>query len=186
MYSLSTNTVEGEFKDTPVRLEFTNNGKIVTDDIIEMDENTASATYQMTIYDGGLDQSQIKAVFTVQKNGGTEKSITCNVNIGTGELTVKSVADEEPDTNAIVDSGDEVTASTPTAVAGEGVEFYVNETKVEIEDTDRVQLLVDSVSNNDTFNQNMETDAIDEARKENTSLASDAQAQSYYLDLVAV
>ena len=186
MYSLSTNTVEGEFKDTPVRLEFTNNGEIVTDDIIEMDENTASATYQMTIYDGGLDQSQIKAVFNVG-----DKTITCNVNIGTGDLIVKSVADEEPDTNAIVDSGDEVTASTPTAVAGEGVEFYVNETQVEIdltdsENADRVQLLVDSVSNNDTFNQNMETDAIDEARKENTSLASDAQAQSYYLDLVAV
>ena len=178
VYSLSTNTVEGEFKDTPVRLEFTNNGEIVTDDIVKMDENTASATYQMTIYDGGLDQSQIKAVFTAKDSEGNEKSITCNVTIGTGDLTVKSVADENPDTNAIVDSGDKVTADTPTAVADDGVDFYVNDSQVTV-DSSRVGLLVDSVSNDETFNQNMENDAISEVTG-----VSDAQAQSYYLDLV--
>ena len=183
VYSLSTNTVEGEFKDTPVRLEFTNNGEIVTDDIVKMDENTASATYQMTIYDGGLDQSQIKAVFTAKDSEGNEKSITCNVTIGTGYLTVKSVADENPDTNAIVDSGDKVTADTPTAVADDGVDFYVNDSQVTV-DSSRVGLLVDSVSNSDEFNTDMEEDAISEVREDNTSLASDAQAQSYYLDLV--
>lgn len=177
VYSLSTNTVEGEFKDTPVRLEFTNNGEIVTDDIVEMDENTASATYQMTIYDGGLDQSQIKAVFTVG-----DKTITCNVNIGTGNLTVKSVVNKDS-VNDIANDGNSVDADTPTAVAGNDVQFYVNDSQVTV-DSSRVGLLVDSVSNSDEFNTDMEEDAISEVREDNASLASDAQAQSYYLDLV--
>ena len=184
VYSLSTNTVEGEFKDTPVRLEFTNNGEIVTDDIVKMDENTASATYQMTIYDGGLDQSQIKAVFTAKDSEGNEKSITCNVTIDTGDLTVKSVADENPDTNAIAANGDAVADGTLAAVDNGTVDYYVNDSEVKIEnDADRVQLLVDSVSNEPSFNEQMETDAISEVREDGISL-SDAQAESYYLDLV--
>ena len=179
VYSLSTNTVEGEFKDTPVRLEFTNNGEIVTNDIIEMDENTASATYQMTIYDGGLDQSQIKAVFNVG-----DKTITCNVNIGTGDLTVKSVADENPDTNAIAANGDAVADGTLAAVDNSTVDYYVNDSEVKIEnDADRVQLLVDSVSNNDSFNNTMAQDAISEVVAKHGAL-SDAQTDMAYLDLV--
>lgn len=182
VYSLSTNTVEGEFKDTPVRLEFTNNGEIVTDDIVEMDENTASATYQMTIYDGGLDQSQIKAVFTAKDSEGNEKSITCNVTIGTGNLTVKSVADENPVTNTINGTANN---TTPTAVADDGVEFYVNDSEVKIENDDnRVQLLVDSVSNSAEFDGELEDHAVGQVDAQDGVSLSDAQAQSYYLDLV--
>ena len=178
VYSLSANTIEGDFKDTPVRLEFTDeSGAIVTDDIIVMDENTTSATYKMTIYDGGLDQSQIKAVFTVG-----EATITCNVNIDTGNLTVKGVVNKDS-VNDIANDGNSVDADTPTAVAGNDVQFYVNDSQVTV-DSDRVGLLVDSVSNNPTFNNQMEQDAISEVREENSSLPSDAQAQSFYLDLV--
>ena len=182
VYSLSANTVVGPHEDTPVRLEFTHNGEIVTDDIIEMDENTASATYQMTIYDGGLDQSQIKAVFTVEDSEGNEKFITCNVKIGTGDLIIKSVVDDDPVTD-IVKDGDSVDSDTLTAVAGEDVKFYVNNSEVEVA-SDRVGLLVDSVSNSEEFDANLKNHAIDEARQENTSPASDARAQSFYLDLV--
>ena len=147
-------------------------------DQITMSAEAAHANYLMTINPGELDQSQIKAVFTVG-----DKTITCNVNIGTGNLTVKSVADKEPDTNLIADSGAEVTANTPTAVAGNDVQFYVNDSQVTV-DPGRVGLLVDSVSNNPTFNNQMEQDAISEVREENSSLPSDAQAQSFYLDLV--
>ena len=182
VYSLSANTVKGPHKGTPVRLEFTHNGEIVTDDIIEMDEDTASATYQMTIYDGGLDQSQIKAVFTVEDSEGNEKFITCNVKIGTGDLIIKSVVDDDPVTD-IVKDGDSVDSDTLTAVAGEDVKFYVNNSEVEVA-SDRVGLLVDSVSNSEEFDANLKNHAIDEARQENTSPASDARAQSFYLDLV--
>ena len=177
MYSLSTNTVEGEFKDTPVRLEFTNNGEIVTNDIIEMDENTASATYQMTIYDGGLDQSQIKAVFTMWAT----ESITCNVTIGTGYLTVKSVADENPDTNAI--AATVMTLQTGTLPPCDtDVDYYVNDSEVKWH-SNRVGLLVDSVSNNDSFNNTMAQDAISEVVAKHGAL-SDAQTDMAYLDLV--
>lgn len=65
----------------------------MTDDNIRMDENTVFADYEVTIYGGGLDQSEIKAVFTVGE-GEEAESITCNVKVGAGSLIIKSVTDE--------------------------------------------------------------------------------------------
>ena len=178
VYSLET-TQEGQ---DPVRLQISEEGSdtFVTNDKFEMTEDTAHKTYQMSIYGGALDLGQVKAVFTVEDEDGTEKTITCNVNVEPGELIIKGVTDpDDVTTNAIAANGDAVADGTLAAVDNGNVDYYVNETKVEIEDTDRVQLLVDSVSNDDSFNQNMENDAISKV----TGL-SDAQAQSYYLDLV--
>ena len=160
----------------PVRILFKNGEKIVESDKIVMTADAAHANYTMTINPGELDQSQIKAVFTVGE-GDEAKSITCNVNIGTGDLTVKSVVDNDP-VNDIVKDGNSVDSNTLTAVADDDVKFYVNDSQVEVA-SDRVGLLVDSVSNSDEFNTDMEEDAISEVTG-----VSDAQAQSYYLDLV--
>ena len=178
VYSLET-TQEGQ---DPVRLQISEEGSdtFVTNDKFEMTEDTAHKTYQMSIYGGALDLGQVKAVFTVEDEDGTEKTITCNVNVEPGELIIKGVTDpDDVTTNAIAANGDAVADGTLAAVDNGNVDYYVNDTQVKIEDSTRVGLLVDSVSNDDSFNQNMENDAISKV----TGL-SDAQAQSYYLDLV--
>ena len=184
VYSLNP-AKDNEGNEIPVRIMYLDPATQdpIQDDQIGMTADTVSATYTIAINPGELEQNKIQAVFTVTDKDGTTHSITCNVEVGTGNLTVKSVADKEPDTNLIADNGAEVTANTPTAVAGNDVQFYVNDSQVTV-DPGRVGLLVDSVSNDPTFNNRMEQDAISEVREENSSLPSDAQAQSFYLDLV--
>ena len=181
VYSLSPNTVVGENEGVQVRLAFTDDGNIVTTDNIRMDENTVFASYEMTIYDGGLQQSEIKAVFTA---GG--ESITCTVKIGTGHLLVKSVTNEGTTTNGIEASSDAVTdTDTITAVADSNVTYYVNESEVSVPN-DRVQLLVDKVSNGEEFNAAMGDDAVDKvnaALGEGNTLSNAAYALAY-MDLV--
>ena len=180
VYSLSPNTAE-EQRGIKVRLQVTNpddGNSVVFDDDIDMDATLVSDQYTMKIYSGELDQSKIKAVFTVG-----DDSITCNVEIGTGELLVKSVTDIGTTTNAIEDNGDAVASGTLTAVADSTVHYYVNDSEVTV-DPDRVQLLVDSVSNNAEFNRSMEQDAINKADAQDGVSLSNAQAESFYLDLV--
>lgn len=179
VYSLSPNTAE-EQRGIKVRLQVTNpddGNSVVFDDDIDMDATLVSDQYTMKIYSGELDQSKIKAVFTMG-----DDSITCNVEIGTGELLVKSVTDIGTTTNAIEDNGDAVASGTLTAVADSTVHYYVNDSEVTV-DPDRVQLLVDSVSNSTEFNRSMEQDAINKADAQDGVSLSNAQAESFYLDL---
>ena len=178
VYSLSPNTVEGEDEGVQVRLAFTDDGNIVTTDNIRMDENTVSASYDMTIYGGGLQQSEIKAVFTAG-----DESITCTVKIGTGHLLVKSVTNDGTTTNGIEASSDAVTdTDTITAVADSNVTYYVNESEVSVPN-DRVQLLVDEVSNSPDFDKAMGEDALERVAGEGNTL-SNAAYDLAYMDLV--
>ena len=165
VYSLAPATVDG--KEIPVRLNYfkdtNNNGKLdetetaLTNDDILMSKDLAHDTFSMTINPGELDQSVIKAAFNA--NGDTKDSA---VGIGTGTLTVKSVTDVDTTTNAIGNSESDVTENTLTAVANGSVTYYVNDSQVDVDNkTDRVQLLVDSVSNNDEFNAQMGQHAIE-------------------------
>ena len=162
------------FEDKDGDKEFSTGDVTVTTDDIAMSQTAVSAEYLMTIDGGPLDQEQVKCQFTV---GGD--SITCNVEIGTGKLTVKSTTNREY-TNEIGTVDDNLIS----AVAGGNVTYLVNDSEVEVENTNnRVQLLVDRVSNNVTFDEELEADAISEVRADGISL-SDALAQSFYLDLV--
>lgn len=184
VYGLTPATVGDE--TIPVRLNYfddqNGNGKadddeIITSDEITMAENLASDTFQMTINPGELDQSQIQATFKVG-----EETKEYPITIGTGTLTVKSVVDEEAATNAIATDETGVDSDTLTAVADADVEYFVNDSEVKIDDADRVQLLVDEVSNNDDFNAEMGQDAIE-------TVEGDASTHGYelaYMDLVDV
>ena len=177
--------------EIPVRLVYfddtNNNGEFEEEEVKENDDipmnvDTVFDTYSMTINPGGLTQSEIKAVFTVGE-GENKESITCNINIEPGTLTIRSVTDQGTTTNTIEADGDAVASNTLTAVAGDDVTFYVNDSKVPIVEKDRVGLLVDSVSNNSGFNASMGADAISEVRAKGISL-SNAFYQAFYLDLV--
>lgn len=183
VYSLSPNRIEEEDYGVEVRLQFTDpddpNGEPIISDDITMAADLVSDTYDMTIYGGGLDQSEIKAVFTA---GG--QSLTCDVDIGTGELLVKSTTDINTTTNAIESSENAVSDNTITAVAGADTKYFVNESEVTI-DSNRVQLLVDEVSNNEEFNADMGSDAVSKVQAE----APDMRNLSYdtaYMDLVDI
>ncbi len=184
VYSLAPATVDG--KEIPVRLNYfkdtNNNGKLdetetaLTNDDILMSKDLAHDTFSMTINPGELDQSVIKAAFNV--NG---EKVDSTVGIGTGTLTVKSVTDVGTTTNAIGNSENDVTENTLTAVANDGVTYYVNDSQVAVSNnSDRVQLLVDSVSNNDEFNAQMGQHAIAEVNGNSDTHAYELA----YMDLV--
>ena len=184
VYSLAPATVDG--KEIPVRLNYfddTNgNGKldngerVLENDNILMSEDLAHDTFSMTINPGDLDQSEIKATFEANN-----EKVDSAVGIGTGTLTVKSVTDVGTTTNAIGNSELDVTEDTLTAVANGDVTYYVNDSQVDVvNNSDRVQLLVDSVSNNDGFNAQMGQHAIETV--EGSSDTHDYELA--YMDLV--
>lgn len=177
VYSLSPNQIEGENEGVKVGLQFTDDGNIITTDNIRMEEGVVSANYEMTIYDGGLNQSEIQAVFSA---GGD--TLVCSVDIGTGHLLVKSVTDEGTSTNEIVTSADTVDANQITAVDNGNVTYYVNDSEVQV-DPGRVQLLVDSVSNSDAFDAAMGADALAKVAATDNTLSA-PQYEMAYLDLV--
>ena len=144
---------------------------VIADDQIDMSESSVSEEYAMTINPGTLDQSTVQAVFTV--NGST---FPCNVKVGTGELTVKSVTDQDT-TSEILTSAPSGDTTTITAVDNGNITYYVNDSKVEV-DAERVKLLVDEVSNNTDYNEAMASHAISKVYLTN------ADCEAKYLDLV--
>ena len=181
VYTLDPATVGNE--SIPVRILYFEdanaNGKYDEGDTVRendeflMDENIVYNTYAMTINPGKLDQGQIKAEFTV---GG--ETLTCNVVIGTGDLMVKSV--DEPEYTNIAANQDAVLGDNIVAVPNETVNFYVNDSDVEVKnENDRVQLLVDDVSNNDAFN-----NALGNAATKQVTGLDNVKFAAQYLDLV--
>ena len=157
--------------DSPeVRLQFTDeNGDVFySNDDIPMTEQTVNAKYSMTIYGGLLDQNYVEA--QIKRPDG--ETITADVIIGTGTLTVLSTTNEEYTTDLNADSGSQITADV-----NDDTTFTVNDSAVTL-DPDDVKLLVDSVSNNDDFNAAIEDDARDHVNMSN------AGTESFYLDLV--
>ena len=172
VYSLTPATVGDE--EIPVRIQYTDStDKVVSTDDIDMTASAVSAQYGMTIDPGELDQSRIQAVLTIKG-----KDILCKVKIGTGELTVKSTTNEEYRNEIGTVDDDRISATAA------GVTYYVNDSEVAIKDPSRVQLLVDSVSNNDDFNTSMVRDAIGHADAQDGVSLSNAWAEAFYLDLV--
>ena len=161
--------------DTPaVRVTYTGeNGEAVEHDRIDMSANAASAKYDMSINAGGLEQNDIEAVITV---GGRE--VTRKLVIGTGELTIRSTVDRTDNTNTIADNAGEVSDGNFNAV-GNNASYVVNDSEVPVSTADdRVQLLVDQVSNSTAFN-----NAMGEAAVEKATVSGTAH-ETVYLDLV--
>ena len=186
VYSLTAGKTETE-EEIPVRLQFKNGDQVMTSDDFDMSATQVHQTYDMTIYSGELNQGQIKAKLTVGEEG-TEQSISCDIKIGSGELTIRSVVDKAENTNAIAADENAVTdTETATAVPNGDVDYYVNDSKVEVKNEgDRVQLLVDQVSDNTDFNAAMGNDAVAKvnAALEEGNTLSNAAYDLAYMDLV--
>lgn len=177
VYSIEAGTTESG-STIPVRLTYFNDldgdgkydaNEVVQTDDIPMGETLVSDQYSMTINSGGLNQGSIIA---------TLDSTDYSVGVGTGTLTVKSTVTKEDNTSEIVNSTDEVNTDAITAVHA-GAKYYVNDSEVTI-DQERVQLLVDEVSNSADFNAAIENDAVNKSSIENDNAAT----KSAYIDLV--
>ncbi len=172
-YVYTLNPAKVEDKEIPVRLLYKNGETVVSTDDILMSETLVSDQFSMTINPGELTQSQIRAKLTVEG-----QSISCNIDIQPGTLTVRSTTDKDTTTEIVNEQGD-VTSNTITAVDGGEVQYYVNNSEVTV-DADRVQLLVDEVSNGEEFNAAMGADAITRAGVDRENAAYDLA----YMDLV--
>ena len=155
------------------------NNEVITSDDILMSANQVNHTYKMTIEGGGLNQSQVKAVL---KAGG--KSLTTDIDIGIGELTVLSTTNEET-TNSIAGNAAGVDSGVITAVGNDSITYYVNESGVAFDDEDlvsRVQLLIDEVTNETSGE--FETAMAEAAFDAISADLRNAEYEMCYMDLV--
>ena len=161
--------------NTPaIRVTYTDpeSNEVLPDDDIGMTEDAAHGTYTMSINHGGLTPTAIQAEIT--KLDGSK--VTRSLVIGTGELTIRSTVDN--DTTAIVDHENSVTTGDFTAV-GNNASYVVNDSQVPVTTANnRVQLLVDDVSDSTAFNNAMGEAALDHPQVNGTAY------ETAYLDLV--
>ena len=160
-----------------VRLQFTDGGEITTDDIFALSESNLYQTYSMTIYAGDLNQDLVQAVLDWPDDKDAPHH---DVTVGSGELTVRGItdADGEATTTEIVETAPESEVNNVTAVIDTDTKLYINESSLEVADTDSVELLVDSVVS--TAVQDLKDSAVEQV----DAITNGHEAQFYYLDLV--
>ena len=184
VYSIVTETEDAPsvslkyFDDLNEDGEADDNEVITSDDIL-MSANQVNRTYKMTIEGGDLDQRQVKAVLEAG-----ESSLTTDIEIGIGELTVLSTTNEET-TNSIAGSAAGVDSGVITAVGNDSITYYVNESGVAFDDEDlvsRVQLLIDEVTNETSGE--FETAMAEAAFDAISADLRNAEYEMCYMDLV--
>ena len=170
IYRILPATVDG--KEIPVRLVFTDeSGKETLSDDFTFSANDLYAKFQMTIYDGGLEQSKIQA-----KVDGTTKAQ--DVGVGTGELVIRGTTDTAA-TVAVNDMEHDADGFTVTADAGNV--YYVNGSPIQVQESD-IRLLADDLAmEEDSETEKAMQDAADKAI--DTAL-DNPQYEFKYLDLV--
>ena len=164
-----------EDEKIPIRLLFTdeNNNETTSDDFT-FSASDLYAEFQMTIYDGGLEQNLVTA--SVQDVDGAQD---LDVGVGTGTLTIRGVREENPE-NAVSDivTGElSETVTDITAQADEDVTYYVNESPLAVENQGEVKLLADELA--------ATPDALVKAAKD--AIKAEPENPGYdfkYLDLV--
>ena len=168
-----------------VRIVYTDeNDQVVFHDDFEMSADAPSQRYTMSIFDDDLAGLTGTISVTHDDDGSTHKISDITVDVDEGTLTIRSTVDKTDNTNAIVTDKDNVDPDTQTAVASDETKYYVNNSEVEV-DSDRVELLVDEVSNSPEFNANMGEHAIDFVDNHpETANLSDASYELAYMDLV--
>ena len=172
-----------------VRLQFTGEDGVATDDLFILEESNLYQTYNMTIYPGVLDQAKVRAVITIPNDIITDETKEDaeaisgkehNSSVKSGILTVRGITNTkgEATTTEIVETAPTSKVDKVTAVIGSDTNLYINESSLEVADTDSVELLVDSVVS--TAVQDLKDSAVDQV----SAITDDHEAQFYYLDLV--
>ena len=160
-------------EEIPVRLQFKDsNGNVVISDEFTPNKEQQYQEYSMNIYSGELEPDKITAILTLPDG----QEVTCGVKSGIGKLVVRGLTDENT-TTEIVNNEDELKDGI-TALASDGVTFYVNGSNVQLNDTEGVKLLVDDVLDDGVLVEYIQENMTDQIP------AGDYTYAQQYLDLV--
>lgn len=150
-----------------IRMQFTDKiGQTITSDQFTISLDTLYQEYIMGIYMNSVDPSTV----TVEIGGQAYPVVT-----STGKLTVRGVVHES--TNEI-ESSVPSDAENITAVAPDGIKYYINGSEIEVPDSSQVKLLIDDVvDNSKELLKKAITDKFD-------TIDSSANMEFKYFDLV--
>lgn len=167
--------VPGENQD-PVRLQFTDENKNTTiSDEFEIELHDQYQVYDMSIYPGALNTDELQAV--VSYPDGTELEL--NMTMEAAKLIIRGVVDEEDPTTSLVTTTPDSPVDRITAQVSKDTLFYINESKLEVENWDAVKLLVDHIV------PQAQDILLERALNEYAAyLNEDFHYEFYYLDLV--
>lgn len=169
-----TPDVSADGTETPIRLQFTDDkGAFMTSDDFSVGLYELFHQYDMSIYPGDLEQKLVKAVLTIG-----EKTYELESEVKEGKLIVRGVTDNNTATTDVIDAAPTDEVENITAQVPANTKFYINESKLEVVDADKVSLLVDSIvpdENNTLLNKAVT--GFDE-------ITSNHKYQLNYLDLV--
>ncbi len=162
-----------------VRVQYSNGSTIVTDD--EFDPSTIQELfeeYTISIYSGSISGSQV----TASVSSGTKYLVAT----GTGTLTVRAVADENPTSEVVKKVPDnKLTSGTATAVKPDGTVYTLNNTGVTLPSDAKPSLLFDDII--EDAGSTARTDAIKAKVDEKVGAVGSNTTRHYeikYLDLV--
>ncbi len=154
--------VDGDGQEHPIRLQITDpdTGETVISDRFTPSVEEQYTEYDMTIYSGGLDPDRITARLTL----GGGRSVSCGVKTGGGKLTIRGLTDGNT-TTEIVREETELPDGTISALAPDGVTYYIEGSNVELADRDGVKLLVDDLLDDDVLKEYIEQQMTGELPK---------------------
>lgn len=165
---------------TEVRVQYSNGSEIIVNDQFNPSEiHELFEEYTISIYSGGTSGTQVTA------SAGSDVYLVAT---GTGTLTVRAVADENPTSEVVEKVTDKLTSGTATAVEPTGGTVYtLNNTGVELPTDGSAQpsLLFDNII--EDADSTARTDAIKAKVDEEVGAAGSNTTRHYeikYLDLV--
>ena len=163
-YVYSLETADG---GPEVRIQYLNGNEIMFDDDITFSPDSVNDEYVMSIYPGLLNQEGITATLTIG-----DETYEFKTAVETGTLKILATVQ------------DNVTADNDiTAEASEGTEYFVNDSEVNV-NPNRVELLVDDVTNVPADERTLANSAIDAVQELLDSELDNAAYEMNYLDLV--
>ncbi len=166
--------VSADGTETPIRLQFADDkGAFMTSDDFSVGLNELFHQYDMSIYPGDLEQKLVKAVLTIG-----EETYELESEVKEGKLIVRGVTDNNTAITDVIDAAPTDEVENITAQVPANTKFYINESKLEVVDADKVSLLVDSIvpDENNTL--------LNKAATGFDEITSNHKYQLNYLDLV--
>lgn len=161
-----------------VRVQYSNGSTIVTDDQFSPSKiHELFEEYTISIYSGSISGSQV----TASVSSGTKYLVAT----GTGTLTVRAVADENPTSEVVEKVTDKLISGTATAVKPDGTVYTLNDTGVTLPSDAKPSLLFDDII--EDAGSTARTDAIKAKVDEEVGAVGSNTTRHYeikYLDLV--
>lgn len=168
---------DSDSADVRLLIQDEETGDAVPSDRFTLSKDNLYQEYTISIYPGDVDQDRIKAV--IDLDGADDYGIF----IDQGTLVVRGVNEQDP-TKQILSAEPETAVNDITAVKGTEATFYTNESKIEVEDPTKVELLADSVlDDSDTLSKLREA-AADSLNKAGVTIGANTIFDFQYLDLV--